>query len=406
MTDHEICGLRLIAHETLGSFGALGEGVRVQLARDGRRILWLAHEKGPKNFTAVDVSDPRKPRVVVQTELPHADMRTNSLGIAGGLMAVAYQTNRVGLAPAGFEIYDITTPEAPRLVSFFDTAGPASRGVHNLWFCDGEYVHMASGAADFMPRNPLDDQCYRIIDVRTPSKPREVGRWWLPGTRDGDEAPPPVRHKPPFDMGFRAHNTNVYPERPDRCYLGMLDAGAMILDIADKSRPRVVARWDNSPPFSGFTHTLMPIFSRGIMIVTDETVMPAAEDHPKLVWVVDGRDETNLVPIATFPQPDFDRYAHRGGRYGAHNLHENHPDLGAFRSDTIVFGTFFNAGLRVYTTSNQYRPEEIAYFVPADSDLSYMKTTQLNDVFVDDRGIVYTVDRCGAGLYILETEFL
>ena len=28
-----------------------------------------------------------------------------------------------------------------------------------------------------------DDQFYRCIDVRNPSKPVEVGRWWMPGTR-------------------------------------------------------------------------------------------------------------------------------------------------------------------------------------------------------------------------------
>ena len=68
---------------------------------------------------------------------------------------------------------------------------------------------------DFTPRNPKDDQCYRIVDVRQPTRPVEVGRWWLPGTRDGDAEPPPARHTA-FDAGFRAHNTNVYPRRPDR----------------------------------------------------------------------------------------------------------------------------------------------------------------------------------------------
>jgi len=30
---------------------------------------------------------------------------------------------------------------------------------------------------------------------------------------------------------------------------------------------------------------------------------------------------------------------------------------------------------------------------------------QLNDIFVDDRGIVYTVDRFAGGLYTLEMQF-
>jgi hypothetical protein len=184
----------------------------------------------------------------------------------------------------------------------------------------------------------------------------------------------------------------------------LIDAGAAILDISDKGSPKLISRWDNSPPFCGFTHTLMPIFSRGIMIATDEAVLVGGEDHPKHVWVLDGRDETNLVPISTCPQPPLEDYIDRGGRFGAHNLHENHPDPGAFRSDTLVFGTFFNAGLRVYDTSDPYRPREVAHFEPADSELSYVSTTQLNDVFVDDRGVIYTVDRCGAGLYILELD--
>ena len=402
--QHNIRGLRLLAHDPLGGHGCMGEGVRIQLAGDGRRILWLAHERAPKGITAVDVSDPRAPAVILQTDLSHEEMRTNSLGISGDVMAVAYQTSQVGQTPAGFELYDIKNPESPRLISFFDASGPASRGVHNLWFCDGEFVHMASGAGDFTPHHPLDDQFYRIVDVRDLAKPIEVGRWWLPGTCVGDTADPPPRHREPFDCGMRAHNTNVYPERPDRCYIGLIDAGAAILDISDKSSPKLLTRWDNSPPFCGFTHTLMPIFSRGIMIATDEAVLMAGEDHPKHVWVLDGRDETNLVPISTCPQPPLEDYIDRGGRFGAHNLHENHPDRGAFQSDILVFGTFFNAGLRVYDTSDPYRPQEVAHFEPADSELSYVSTTQLNDVFVEDRGVIYTVDRCGAGLYILELD--
>ena len=45
---------RLLAHHDLGGFGGLGEGIAIQMARDGRRILWLAHESAPKNFAAVE----------------------------------------------------------------------------------------------------------------------------------------------------------------------------------------------------------------------------------------------------------------------------------------------------------------------------------------------------------------
>ena len=63
--------MKLLAHHELEGFGGLGEGIAMQQIDDGRRILWLAYESAPKNFTGVDVSDPADPRVIVQTELPH-----------------------------------------------------------------------------------------------------------------------------------------------------------------------------------------------------------------------------------------------------------------------------------------------------------------------------------------------
>src|SRR5215467_14920809 len=141
--------MRLLGHNDLGGFGNCGEGMAIQLARDGRRVLWLGHESAPKNFTAVDVTDPRKPSVIVQTDLPNSDMRSNNLDLVGDLLVVPYQTSRVGMKPAGVEFFDVTDPGKPRSVAFFDASGPHSRGVHHLWFVDGSYLHLASGAPDF-----------------------------------------------------------------------------------------------------------------------------------------------------------------------------------------------------------------------------------------------------------------
>lgn len=393
--------MRLLAHHDLGGRGNGGEGMSIQLARDGRRILWLAHESAPTNFTGVDVTDPRKPAVVVQTDLPHGKMRSNSLDVVGDLLVVAYQTGAPGLTPAGFGLFDVGDPAAPRPVGFFDASGPTSRGVHHLWFVDGAYVHCSAGAPDFVPRNPKDDQCYRIVDVREPTRPREVGRWWLPGTREGDPDPPPARH-PAFDTGFRAHNTNVYPQRPDRAYVGYIDGGAVVLDIGDMTRPRLVSRWDYHPPFPGFTHTVLPLFDRRLLVVSDESIADGARDWPKLVWVLDAREETNPVPIATCPMPPVETFARRGGRFGAHNLHENRPAPGSFVSETVVVGTFFNGGVRAFDLSNPFRPQEVACHVAPAPRRSPAGAIQLNDVFVDERGVAYTLDRLVGGLYVFE----
>jgi len=403
MPGHEVKGMKFISQDTLKGSGGVGEGMSLQKTRDGRRILWLAHESPPKNFTGVDVTDPKQPKVIVQTELPHMKVRSNSLETTGDIMAVAYQTVEPGLKPAGFELFDISVPETPKSIGFFDCSGPKSRGVHQVWFVDGQYVHFAGGAADFNPINQLDDQPYRIVDVRNPSRPVEVGRWWMPGTREGDDVAPPKRH-PKFDSGFRAHNTNVFPDRPDRAYIGYLDGGAFILDISDMARPKVVSAWNPHPPFPGFTHTALPLFSRELLIVTDECVRDNGEDWPKLSWVLDMRKEDNLVPFSTLPLPPVEAFNRRGGRYGSHNLWENKPGDASFRSDNLIFATFFNGGLRAYDLAHPLQPKQVAAFVPEPPKGSRVGAVQINDVYVDENALVYTVDRFAGGLYILELD--
>ena len=408
--------MKLLAQHELNGFGGIGEGFTMQATKDGRRIMWIAHESAPKNFTGVDVTDPRKPRLVVQTDLPHNKVRSNSLEVAGDLMAVAYQVRggeqpnnpdriredlALGLKPAGVDLFDISKPEEPRLISHFDVGGPHSLGVHCLWFADGEYVHMSSGAPDHQPRNPKDHQIYRILDVRNPSKPVEAGRWWYPGTREGDSAAPVARH-PKFDGGYRPHNILVYPERPDRAYMGYIDGGALIMDISDKSRPKAITNLRYSPPNNGMCHTVMPLFTRDLLVVSDECNKDDGIDWPKLTWIVDARVETNLVPISTLPLPPVEVFGKRGGRFGSHNLHENYPARCSRRSDEIVIGAYFNAGVRVHDISNPYQPREIAYFVPGAPRLSPKGAVQINDVYWDDRGLVFAADRFSGGLYVLE----
>ncbi|MBI4256239.1 MAG: hypothetical protein HY616_14310 [Candidatus Rokubacteria bacterium] len=55
-----------------------------------------------------------------------------------------------------------------------------------------------------------------------------------------------------------------------------------------------------------------------------------------------------------------------------------------------------------FDISDPFRPEEVAWAVPPAPRTSPAKAIQLNDVFVDDREIVYTVDRLVGGLYIYQ----
>ncbi len=395
----EIRNMRLISHHDLNGYGNIGEGVHLHQTRDGRRVLYLAHESAPKDITSVDVTDIGNPKVLAQTELAYGHLRSNSLSIVDDTMLVAYQSLEAGQPGTGMGVYNISNPEEPQQIGFMDLGGEYSRGCHCLWWAEGNYAHLSTGAADFQPRNQKDDQFYMIVDVSDPTSPKETGRWWFPGTREGDAEPMPARH-PQFDAGHRLHNGNVYPERPDRAYCAYMDSGVMILDIEDKSNPKMISHINYAPPFPGFTHTVLPLFNRDLMLVTQEAVRVGGEDYPKLMWMMDIRDETNPVIISTLPMPDTDDFFNRPGRFGAHNVYENQPGPTCFFSDTLIFATLFNAGVRVYDTSDPFRPEEVAYFVPEIPEGA--ASNGINDVYVDENGIMYVVDRLKGGLYILE----
>jgi hypothetical protein len=396
----ERTGMRLLGQHDLAGRGHCGEGIAL-LRRADRKYLYVAHERGPVNFSVLDVTDPARPRLESQPTLPHADVRSNSLALGDDLLIVAYQVTTPGQRPAGIEVFDLGQPARPRLIGSLDMSGPHSRGTHWVGFTGGQYAYLSTGTPDSRPAHPLDDQFPVIVDLSRPDRPAEAGRWWLPGTQASDDCPPPVRHER-FDAGFRAHNVNVYPQRPDRAYVGYLDAGVIILDIADVAAPRLVSRLDYHPPMPGFTHTVLPLFTRDLLAISDETTRDHAADYPKLLWFADASREQSPLIISSAPMPPLAEYAARGGRFGAHNLHENEPFDWSWRSEEIVFGSFFNAGVRAFDVRNPFQPREVAAFVPPAPPGSAAGAIQINDVYVAADGVVYAVDRGGGGLYILQ----
>jgi hypothetical protein len=395
--------LALVAHHDLGGVGNGGEGLVLQARPDGRRIFYIAHESAPLAVSILDVTDPRRPELLAQLPVEHPRVRGNSLAVVDNLLLVARQVAQAGEQPAGLWLYDVSDPAAPRALSFFDTSGGLSRGVHFVWCVDGKYAHLSTGAPDFVPTYPPDDQFYMIVDIQDPEHPREVGRWWLPGTRQGDEAPPITPRRRPRDNGARLHNANVLPARPDRAYLGYIDGGVIVLDISDPTAPRMVGRLVYPDELPGYAHTATPLPSRNLLVVAEESVMPACQDAPKLVRLVDIADETQPRFRSAFPLPaNRDELCQRGGRFGAHNVHEIMPLPGCGVSESFVVGTFFAGGVRLYDIRDADHPEEIAYYIPEAPPDSPMGAIQLNDVYVDERGLIYTVDRHTGGLYILE----
>jgi len=287
----------------------------------------------------------------------------------------------------GLRVYDIKNPAAPKAVGFMPVDG---FGLHRLWWDGGRYVYASALLHGFT------DHIFMVIDLNDPARPVEVSRWWLPGMwKAGGEANA-------FSGRVALHHPIV---SGDVAYCGWRDGGLVVLDVADKSCPKLLAHRNLRPPFGGNTHTALPLPTRGLVIVDDEASADISVEPMKHTWVFDVREKMNPVSIATMPIPNDQDYVAKGGAFGPHNLWENRPD--AFVSDTLVFATYQNAGLRVFDLADPFRPEEVAYFVPPPPKWWIDPRTELKrvlhsvDVYVRSDGLMALSDY-NAGLYLLE----
>ena len=397
----EASNMTIIGHSDLSGAGKGGEGLALRQYPDGRRILFLAHESAPMCVSIIDVTKPEDPNVVTQIPVDGKNLRCNSLGMSGTTLAVAHQTDKQGQPGAGMDVYDVADPAHPRKLSHFDTSGPHSRGVHYLWFAEGSYAYLSTGSKDFTPHNQLDDQFLIIVDLTDPSHPKETGRWWLPGTRVGDKDPPPPRVHP-FDSGIRMHSPTIAAGEPNRLYVGWIDGGWVILDTTDKAHPKLIAHRSWQSQNVGFAHTVLAIPSRHLAIQTEEAIGEKCKDWPKRDWVWDISNERAPVVLSVMPPPaDMDALCKAGGRFGAHNIHQNRPDATAAHLTKTVVGGFFNGGVRAYSIADPSAPVEIGYLMDAAPPGNASHTIQINDVYVDEHGLIYAVDRLTGGLDII-----
>lgn len=371
----EARGMRLVGHTDLGGFGG---GMQLQ-AVDG--VLYVGHVGTSGMGTSVlDVSDPTAPRLVRQWPAP-AGTHTHKVQVAEGLLLVNHERFRgAWVWSAGMAVYSLEDPLVPVQVGMFRSGGA---GVHRMVWAGGLHAYVSATPEGFTDRIVL------VVDLRDPEQPVELGRWWWPGQwAAGGERPTWPKGK-----RYAAHHALL---DGTRAYVGYGDAGMVVLDVSDPRSPAFVASLAWSP--GGDTHTCLPLPSRGLVVVTDESVRERCQEEPHLVRVVAVSEEGPRV-LATCPVPRGD-FCRRGLRFGPHNLHENRP--GSYRSETLVFATYFNAGLRVYDLSEPAEPREVAWWVPEPPP--GQEAPQVNDVFVASGRTIYVSDRIHGGVYVLEPE--
>jgi hypothetical protein len=291
---------------------------------------------------------------------------------------------------AGFRVYDIKNPAAPREIGFMPVEGV---GVHRIWYVGGRWAYMSAmldGFSDFI---------FLIVDMADPTRPKIAGKYWLPGMNIA------AGEKPDWDdktLRYSCHHGLV---SGDTAYVTWRDGGVTLLDIRDKTSPKLIAHRNWCPPYGGGTHNALPLVDRDLLVVLDEAVLTDCADGIKHIWLFDIREPSNPISISTMPTPSEIDYVKKGGHFGPHNLHENRP--GGFVSSELIFATYNNAGVRAFDIRDPYRPVEVGAFVPAaptrilDHRPGIPPILHANDVYVDANGILYLTDM-NAGLSIIE----
>lgn len=182
----------------------------------------------------------------------------------GNLLAVNQERYRLDntrqVSYHGVKFYDVSDAAHPRLLSYWEApasaadpstgAYPDMRGTHHFNF-DGRYLYLGTEYRGYI------GMILVILDLADPRQPREAGKWWVPGQKTPDEDAirdwvqhdwnEPVVRRP--DGKYLKHVAMHYATPyGNLVYLAYRQAGLIVLDVSDKSRPRLVSRADYAMP--------------------------------------------------------------------------------------------------------------------------------------------------------------
>jgi hypothetical protein len=389
-------GVQIMVHRGYGYVGHMfSKGFSVLDLRDAKKPRPVSYVPAPPNTWNIHLQAHDDLLLVINAkdmfaEAAFADEHAYYRGQVGNVVGTASaKSDRARDWTAGLAVYDISAPGKPKRIGFMPIAGG---GVHRIWYTGGRWAYISALLDGYT------DYIFMTVDMSDPMKPKEAGRYWIPGMNVAAGEKPSW----PATSRYGLHHAIVHG---DTAYAAWRDAGMVVIDVSDRTRPKLITHRNWCPPYGGGTHNCLPLPDRDLLVVLDEAVLDHQEDGLKLIWIFDNRVRDHPISISTCPTPTEADYVGKGGHFGPHNIHENRP--GSFVSSSLIFATYQNAGVRVFDISNQYRPEEVGALVPPapvrlmDHRPNRAKVIQSADVFVDAAGLIYTTDYNG-GLYILE----
>ena len=335
----------------------------------------------------VDISDPKKPKLVSQIKLDDPESHSHKARVIGDIMIVNSERNGTAIGRKAAELPKLRTQTCARRsgasrrhkelaeklgVKESDIAAveaEAKTPYQQRRLQDLRRLRPREAEADLVPRAPTASACTASTWTRTtrtsrprpkatsatssssttsanPTKPEEVSKWWIPGQHlAGGEKP---------TWPGRQHRLHHTLRVGDRLYAGCWHGGVRIVDVSDIRKPKTIGAYNYHPPFPEPSHTFMAlpkkIDGRQIAVAIDE------EDHAHsaeemaqrrgrphaALWTFDITDPAKIQPLAIFEVSELDSPWSRAtpGRFGAHQFQEHMKG-----GDTLMYCAWFAGGL-------------------------------------------------------------
>jgi len=390
-----------------------------QVVVDGN-YAFVGHMKPPNGTSIIDVSDPKNPKLVTTIMLPDNNSHTHKVRVAGDVMIVNVEMNdrhflrkgekipaataqleaklkrppndaevaaelhvkesdlprlrdylENGYKDGGFRIYDISDRANPKLLVHHRTHG---FGTHRFDM-DERYAYISTEMPGYV------GNILMVYDIKDPSKPQEVSRWWMPGQHVAGGEKPTWR-----GYSHRLHHALRFG---NEFWASVWFAGIRVLDCSDITKPKVIGQHNYHPPFPEPTHTVVPLPNkfngrRYAAAVDEEHDHIPGQPHAGL-WFFDVDDVSSIKPVAMFHlQESASPFSRATSRFGAHQFQER-------IAGNTLFCTWFSGGLRMIDISDPTAPQETGWYIPEPA--AELKGPATNDVFVDKRDLIYIIDR-------------
>jgi hypothetical protein len=384
----------------------------------GRWYLYAGHT-GVGGISITDVTDPADPKLMkfvagpAGTTLNQVTLHDNIMitglsrplteemtsGKAGPMNRTPYEEAAAEKPyQEGVAIWDISDPVNPKQLSHWE--GHAA-GTHRNGYPGGNYAYLSATVPGFRGNILL------ILDVSDPAHPKEAGRWWYPGQKAGE---------PQGEVAPSFHGpANISPDGK-MASMGYTP-GAINLDITDIAHPKLIGKLTLIPPFADTgtqsVHSVLPLWDRHLLYVNSEAMRVNCKDQgANYAGIIDNNDPAKPVLLSLFPVPrppadaPFKDFCDKGGRFGPHNVNQeiHMPDVE--KPGSLIYLTYFNAGLRVFDIRDPRLPTETGWFIPPNppkpmrSQGGMLAVNQTQDVLVDTRGNIYITDSAW-GIWIL-----